>query len=72
LEARGRQITLDEADPEDRGRLARLLRIAEKVKIDLAGARSDSTMVDFRARDILVDIEQVVRTLFLMKSLPTQ
>ncbi len=57
LQAQGRQIVLDEDSPEDRGRLARLLRVAENVKIALANARSDSQPVDFRARDILVDVQ---------------
>ncbi len=57
LEEQGRRIVLDETSAEDRGRLARLLRIAENVKIALAEARTDSTMVDFRARDVLVDTD---------------
>ncbi len=55
LAERGRQIKLDENDPQDRGRLARLLRLAESVKIKLAGAHTDTEMIDVRARDILVD-----------------
>lgn len=41
----------------DRGRLMRLLRLAERVKIDLANARTDRVLVDVRARDVLVDTE---------------
>ncbi len=55
LAAQGRQIELDESEPADRGRLMRLLRLAEKVKIALAEAGSDTAPVDFRCRDILVD-----------------
>lgn len=57
LEEQGRRILLDENSPEDRGRIARLLRVAESVKISLAEARTDSSMVEFRVRDILVDTD---------------
>jgi molecular chaperone DnaK (HSP70) len=57
LQVRGRNIVLDENDAMDRGRLIRLLRIAEQVKIDLAKAPSDATMVEFRARDVLRDTD---------------
>lgn len=55
LETPERKIVLNENDPVDRGRLARLLRLAERVKIDLANARTDEAPVDVRGRDILVD-----------------
>jgi molecular chaperone DnaK (HSP70) len=57
LEQRGRRIELDESSAEDRGRLMRLLRLAERVKIDLANARTDEVLIDVRARDLLVDTE---------------
>jgi molecular chaperone DnaK (HSP70) len=57
LERRGRRIELDEKSAVDRGRLMRLLRLAERVKIDLANARTDQVPVEVRARDVLVDTE---------------
>lgn len=57
LEQRGRRIQIDEKNAVDRGRLMRLLRLAERVKIDLANARTDQVPVDVRARDVLVDTE---------------
>ncbi|MBI2299007.1 MAG: Hsp70 family protein [Armatimonadetes bacterium] len=57
LEAQGRWRTLDEEDPDDRGRLARLLQAAETVKLNLAGARSDTTPVDFRLQYVLTDAQ---------------
>ncbi len=57
IAARGRRISLDEDDPVDRGRLAQLLRLAENVKIALSQAATDTTMVDFRVRGILVDTD---------------
>ena len=56
LAEKGRKIVLDEDDPQDRGRLARLLRLAEQAKIALAQAGNDTTPVSFRSRDILVDV----------------
>lgn len=56
LEAQGRQIVLDENDPEDRSRLARLLRIAENVKIALSKNENVTKPVEYRARAILVDV----------------
>ncbi|HYH67187.1 MAG TPA: Hsp70 family protein, partial [Urbifossiella sp.] len=53
--ARGRTVVFDEDDPADRGRLSRLLRIAEGVKIALAKAPDDATPVDFRVRNVIVD-----------------
>ncbi|MGO8757439.1 MAG: Hsp70 family protein [Terracidiphilus sp.] len=55
LAEKGRTVQLDESDPRDRGRLARLLRIAENVKIKLSEARNDTDAVEFRVRDVLVD-----------------
>jgi molecular chaperone DnaK (HSP70) len=55
LEKSGRKIHLDENDPEDRGRLARLLRLAEDVKIKLSKVGSDADAIEFRALKILVD-----------------
>ena len=57
LEQHGRQIVLNEESSEDRGRLARLLRLVEKVKISLAKAATETTMIDVRGRGILVDID---------------
>jgi molecular chaperone DnaK (HSP70) len=57
LSERGRHIVLDENNPDDRGRLNRLLRLAESVKIKLSNARTDSEMIEIRARDILVDTD---------------
>ncbi len=55
LAAKGRNVVLDENNPEDRGRLARLLRIAENVKIELSKTKNDTDEVEFRVRNILVD-----------------
>ncbi|MBI4602180.1 MAG: Hsp70 family protein [Planctomycetes bacterium] len=55
LEARGRAVSFDETRPEDRARLARLLRLAEGVKIALAKAPSSDAPVEFRVRGVLVD-----------------
>jgi molecular chaperone DnaK len=57
LEAKKRRIVLDESDPEDRARLARLLRLAEQVKIALANAPADDAKVEFRGRGVLVDVD---------------
>jgi molecular chaperone DnaK len=53
--ARGRKIAYDADNPEDRGRRARLLMIAERVKINLSDQRSDKVPVAVRAPDVLVD-----------------
>jgi actin-like ATPase involved in cell morphogenesis len=55
LAEKGRSIPLDESDPKDRGRLARLLRIAENVKIELSRTKTDADAVEFRVRNVLVD-----------------
>ena len=55
LAEKGRNVVLDENDPEDRGRLARLLRIAENVKIELSKTKNNTDEVEFRVRNILVD-----------------
>lgn len=55
LEEKGRKVYLDESDPIDRGRLARLLRIAENVKIELSNTKSDTDAIEFRVRNVLVD-----------------
>jgi molecular chaperone DnaK (HSP70) len=55
LAEKGRNIVLDERDPADRGRLARLLRIAENVKIELSRTRQETDAVEFRVRNVLVD-----------------
>ncbi len=55
LEQAGRVIRLDEDDPEDRGRLARLLRLAEAVKIKLSQTQDPAAAADFRGQNILVD-----------------
>ncbi|HUW55165.1 MAG TPA: Hsp70 family protein [Planctomycetota bacterium] len=73
LAAKGRQIVFDENDPQDRGRLARLLRLAEEAKIRIAQAPDDDTRVEIRNQDILVDtqgrrvavLEGITRTEFV-------
>jgi molecular chaperone DnaK (HSP70) len=52
---KGRNIPYDKDNPDDRGRRARLLMIAESVKIRLAEARTDRVSVPVRAPDVLVD-----------------
>ena len=55
LKSRGRRIALSDADAAGRARLARLLRLAERTKIELAAAASDDQPVLCRGRGILVD-----------------
>lgn len=55
LAEKGRKVMLNENDPKDRGRLARLLRIAENVKISLSQAKTDTDVTEFRVPNILVD-----------------
>lgn len=55
LAQKGREFVLDENDPEDRGRLARLLRIAENVKIELSASKHEADAVEFRVQNVLVD-----------------
>lgn len=57
LEHHGRKVVFDESDPEDRGRLSRLLRVAEQVKLALAQAPDDNRMIDFRARGVVRDTD---------------
>lgn len=52
-----RVIPYDENNPEDRGRRARLLQLAENVKVDLSEQRNSKVQVNVRAPDILLDIE---------------
>lgn len=53
LEAKGRRIAFDENSPEDRARLAQILRIAEAAKLALAKADE----AEIRAAHVLVDAE---------------
>lgn len=53
--AGGRTIPYDIENPEDRGRRARLLMIAENIKIKLSEQRSGKVPVPVRAPDVLVD-----------------
>lgn len=55
LAEKGRTIHLNENDAKDRGRLARLLRIAENTKIELSKTKNEADAVEFRVRDLLVD-----------------
>lgn len=55
LQARGVQVTLDESNPVDRGKWARLLRIAEDAKIQLATARTDRLPMKIRQQGIFDD-----------------
>ncbi len=55
LADKGRHIEFDEHDPSDRGRRARLLNLAEQVKIRLTEARGPRVAVHVRAPDVLVD-----------------
>ena len=73
LEGKNRRIVLDETDPEDRARLARLLRLAEEVKIALARhprttPRSNSaaagSSVDVDGKDVQIN-ERISRTEFV-------
>ena len=57
LKAAGRNIPYDENSPEDRGRRARMLQIAENVKMQLSEQKNDRTFVPFRAQNLLVDEE---------------
>lgn len=57
LQQLGRRVDLDEDNPDHRARLASLLQLAENVKIALANAKSDSTKVDIRWRNVLVDVD---------------
>jgi molecular chaperone DnaK (HSP70) len=57
LAAARRIIPYDENNPQDRGRRARMLQLAEAVKLNLARQRTDQTAVTINARDILVDAE---------------
>ncbi len=53
--AKGRKIPYDPENPEDRGRRARLLIIAESLKIRLSETRTDLENVPVRIPDVLVD-----------------
>jgi len=55
LQDRGVRITLNEDVPEDRGKLARLLRVAEDAKIRLAGARTGKMPVHIKQQAIFAD-----------------
>ncbi|MGE4088367.1 MAG: ankyrin repeat domain-containing protein [Immundisolibacter sp.] len=73
LKLRGRRIELSDADAAGRARLARLLRLAERTKIQLAGAPVDDYPVLCRGRGMLVDVngrdvpidERITRTQFV-------
>jgi hypothetical protein len=53
----GRVIPYDENSPQDRGRRARMLQLAEGVKLKLARQRTDRIAVPIGATDILVDAQ---------------
>ncbi len=55
LSEAGRVIPYDENNPEDRGRRARLLQLAESIKIKLTEQRSSKVYVPIKAPDILID-----------------
>jgi len=55
LRAKGREVVLREDDPEDRGRYARLLRLAEDVKKRLSHAAGDDDKVEVKAQNLLLD-----------------
>ena len=57
LKEKGRIIPYDDNNTEDRSRRARLLQLAESVKIKLTEQRSPKVPVDVRAPDILVDAQ---------------
>ena len=56
LNAKGRTVVFDENNAEDRSRLLRLLRLAEQCKINLSRAADENSMIDFRGRGIVADI----------------
>jgi len=57
LKAAGRDIPYDENSAADRGRRARILQVAENVKIQLSEQKNDKVFVQFRVPDVLVDSE---------------
>jgi hypothetical protein len=57
LSEKGRVIPFNEANPEDLSRYARLLQLAESVKIKLSEQRNSKVLVDIRAPDILLDAD---------------
>jgi molecular chaperone DnaK (HSP70) len=73
LEAKGRPLIFDESRPQDRGALARLLRIAEATKIRLAEVPDDDARIEIRIPDLLIDargrrisvLEQITRREFV-------
>ncbi|MBI2298161.1 MAG: Hsp70 family protein, partial [Armatimonadetes bacterium] len=55
LEAQGRVVPYNEHDPADRARRARLLQLAEQVKIRLSQQRNDKVYIPVSDRQILED-----------------
>jgi molecular chaperone DnaK len=55
LTQRGKQISLDENNPQDRSSIARLLQLAERVKLRLSESPSEDVHVPVRGRNVLVD-----------------
>jgi len=54
LKAAGRDVPYDENSAEDRGRWARLMQVAENVKIQLSEQKNDKVPVQFRLPNVLV------------------
>ncbi|MCA9179147.1 MAG: Hsp70 family protein [Planctomycetales bacterium] len=57
VEARGRPVAIDETTEDGRGRIARLLQLAEGIKVKLATAKDDEVKVNVRSHDILIDAD---------------
>ena len=55
LISRGKQISLDENNPQHRSSIARLLQLAERVKLKLSEAVNEDVYVPVRGRNVLVD-----------------
>ncbi|HVR06930.1 MAG TPA: Hsp70 family protein [Thermoanaerobaculia bacterium] len=55
LQERGVRVSVDEQDPAGRGRWARLLRLAEEIKIQLARARTGRMPVHIKEQDLFRD-----------------
>ena len=55
IKASGREVPYDDSNPEDRGRRAQLLQLAENIKIELSKARSAKVPVTVKIQGVLVD-----------------